>query len=186
MFGNQLRLVRLLLLFLCYAMVGPAPAGDQPVAVTALPTAAASFEGYGERFDAEAFAWAETAVALFSWMAAEAPNGYGTLLLAVTPWALAEAKAEFPGDDNRLGSVVAVGVIAVIAGYNISVDEDDYSKDEVFRNNFLFYNLLLGGGYLLSKLSGDENNYYERSRSGISLGLRPTEDGVMLGLNYRF
>lgn len=167
-------------------MVGLASAEDWPVGVMASSTAALNLEGKGGSFDAEEFAVVESIAMLASWIAAEEPNGFGSLLLAITPWAIAEAEAEFPEDNDTLATVATIGVVVVIAGYNISVEEDDYSKSEVFRNNFLFYNLLLGGGYLLSKVSDDGGNSYGRSRGASSLGLQPTEDGVVLGLNYRF
>lgn len=192
--------VKSMLFVLSWGLAGSAVAMEQPVfesswmlsATDSVPaetdnkTPAATHGRNRDSFDAEAFTITESIFAVFSWLAAEEPNGYGALLLAVTPWAVAEAEAEFPGDDDTLGKVAVIGLVAIVAGYNISVDDDDYDKREVFRNNFLFYNLVVGTGYLIGKITDDGKQSFESNRPTTSLGLGQIEHGIELRLNYRF
>lgn len=121
----------------------------------------------------------EGIIAGISLVAAQKPNTFGGLLLAGTLLSGVDM-----GNDRE--SLLAMVLFSLVAAYNISVNDDDYEKEEVFTNNFVLWNLALGTMHLYAEAGSNINRSSRASNSQTALTLQSKPDGIGVVLHYRF
>ena len=112
-------------------------------------------------------AWVEVLIAAYAHESGEDPNRSGGIGLLIAPLVFQEE-----------GSLAQNLLYTAFVGYNLSIDEDDYSESEVARNNFLLLNIILGMDRFFK--GADDNGKHS------FIGIRPTNDGMLFIKNYRF
>ncbi|WP_086482090.1 hypothetical protein [Oceanospirillum sanctuarii] len=111
---------------------------------------------------------AEGLIATNAWLASESPNTYGVVAALLFPLGAVNSTS-----DHQFWGSLLIG--ESIAFYNISLDEDKVSKDEVFTNNMIAWHLAIVGLAAIDWMSDDEPP---------SLFMQPTLDGGAL-LTYK-
>lgn len=113
------------------------------------------------------FAWLEVILAAYAPHSAKDPKRTGAIGLLIAP-------SVFQHEGGWGGKLFYTAFV----GYNLSIDEDDYSESEVARNNFILLNLTLGIDRFLKGF--DDNGKHS------FIGVRPINDGMLFTKNYRF
>jgi hypothetical protein len=101
---------------------------------------------------------------LNSWMASQSPNTYGGFAALLFPLGA--------GEGNGSATTKWVGFIGAesIAIYNLKLDEDKVSKNDVFKNNIIGWHIFAGVTGLTGYIMGD-------FKSHESLRLLPSPNG---------
>lgn len=109
-----------------------------------------------------------------AFLASQAPEGYGAFLTLFAPLATTKTASDAT-------NVVGVTGAAAIGLYNaLELNEDKYSKSDVFRRNIVIFHAFGGLLFLTEKLTG-KRLANESAAVGIS-----RDDGTRLTINYRF
>lgn len=115
----------------------------------------------------------EAIIGFNAWSASKHPNGYGTLAALVFPLA---AVGSEEGPITAWSTFFGAESIAL---YNLNVDEDDYSKREVFENNMIAWHLFAG---ILTATSYMDNKWFNKE----TVSFVPTQSGGHITFNYKF
>ena len=114
----------------------------------------------------------ESLIGINAWMASESPDVYGGVSALLFPLAGGENVGEF----TYWSSLTTAESIAI---YNIALDEDHYSKREIFKNNLLAWHLFAGvllvNGYVDSKWFTEE-----------TVAFIPESGGGRIAFNFSF
>ncbi len=109
-----------------------------------------------------------------AWLASENPHAYGAVGALLFPVAA--------GEGSKSETETWVGIIGAesIAVYNLSIDEDEKSKNEIFKSNMIAWHLFAGVLITTKYIIGDNDG-------SKSLSINPTRNGgVQLVYNYKF
>ena len=102
-----------------------------------------------------------------SWMASQAPGAYG-----------AGAALLFPLNGCNYSYCADLIAAESIALYNLTLDENETSKGEIFKNNMIAWHVFAATGLLFNYFIDD---------SDAKLGFQPIETGGgKLVINYRY
>ena len=135
-----------------------------------------------------ALAILEGLAVVLSYGAAEDPNMVGTIGVFVPPYFILGShpppdKEWSPNWDWRivpfLGSILTAGI------YNLNVDEDDYSKSEVFKTNFSVLSAGILASYLLIKPTHNELKN-EKPEESPDIGLYFEPGKVAASVTFHF
>jgi hypothetical protein len=109
---------------------------------------------------------AEALFAVNAWMASEDPNAYGAIGALVFPIAGCNVKY-----------CLDLAAFETVAIYNLSIDPDEMSKSEIFKNNIIAWHLAAGFTMLSAHIFEDK---------GYKLNFIPTFDGGGIQFKYNF
>ncbi len=110
-----------------------------------------------------------------AWLASENPHAYGAVGALLFPLAAG-------GEGSQNETEVWVGLIGAesIAFYNLSIDEEEKTKSEIFKNNMIAWHLFAGVLLTTKYIIGDND-------SNESLSIKPnTYGGLQFVYNYKF
>ncbi len=106
-------------------------------------------------------------------LASSSPEGYGAMLVILSPLALT-------GKESSQTAIVAVGGVAAIGAYNLTeMKKTKYSKKDIFIANFLMWHVWAGAGYITESITGKKVKVN-------SLSVHPTKDGAFFSYSYEF
>ena len=118
----------------------------------------------------------EMIASLWSWLPRHdviGPASFGWTLVATTPITLLNV----PKEDHSLAfDLTYLLIFEGIGYYNISIQDKNYTDEEIFWNNMLAFHIGAGVAFLSNYLFGDE---------GL-ISYAPLEDGGMLYYSYKF
>tara|TARA_R110002167_G_scaffold84928_2_gene230596 strand:- start:2110 stop:2565 length:456 start_codon:yes stop_codon:yes gene_type:complete len=115
----------------------------------------------------------EGIILINSGLAAASPKGFGWVMTAISPFVLA-------GDGSTYTNSVGALGFAAIGQYNAQeLKNEEYSKSDIFKRNFIAMNALFGLTYITEKLTGEKI-------VPENVAVIPEHGGVTLALSYQF
>lgn len=112
----------------------------------------------------------EGVVATNAWLASDSPQTYGVAAALLFPLGAINA-----ANDRQFWTSILMA--ESIAFYNLSLDEDELSDDDVFRNNMIAWHLIMAGLVVTEWIATDK---------APSLLMQPLSDGAKLTYEFRF
>lgn len=132
------RLFSACLFLACCGVAGAASADDSATPATVKTMS-----------DTDIVLLAEGLAAVNSGIASADPQGYAGLCVLFSPLAIAESH-------GRASDWVMLGGFGGIAAYDASAYGKDYSRKQVFADNFVAWNLLYGAALITEHFDGDK------------------------------
>ena len=120
----------------------------------------------------------EGIIGLNSYLASLDPDVYGTAGLILFPLGAVNGPS---GNNSRAAFWTVLGLAESLALYNILLDEDRMSKEDIFKANVIGWHIIIGTGALTQLIFGGEE-----TEKSVSLNLIPIKNGGRMTLVYNF
>jgi len=120
----------------------------------------------------------EGIIGLNSYLASLDPDVYGTAGLILFPLGAVNGPST---NSSRAAFWTVLGIAESLALYNILLDEDRMTKEDIFKANVIGWHIIIGTGALTQFIFGGEE-----TENGISLNLIPIKNGGRMTLMYNF
>jgi hypothetical protein len=159
---NKLRIISALIIFFISCRIGADNSCNDEVCKNKLPSVAQFFI-------------LETMLGINAWMASEDPHLYGGVSALLAPMFVGGE-----GTNKGVSLWVTLACVESIAFYNLNINVNETSKQEIIRGNMLAWHLLLGSLLLTDYV-------IDSPKSKTSVNLIPvSHGGSQLVFSYRF